>query len=98
MSKPIALLGHFHLCPEVEPGPVPHVGGPIIEGSDFVTVNGIPVAVKGDNSICLGCGQMDAINSGSDFFTIDGKEVAMLSDTTEHAGIIIQGESLVLIG
>ena len=28
-GKPVALLGDFHTCPQVNPGPVPHVGGPI---------------------------------------------------------------------
>ncbi len=48
MSQPIALLNHHHTCPKKEPGPVPHVGGPIISGQVNVTLNGRPVACVGD--------------------------------------------------
>lgn len=57
MGKPVCLLGNMHLCPKVEPGPVPHVGGPIIDaGQNLVTVNGIPMAVVGEKH----CAQVSA--------------------------------------
>lgn len=28
--KPAARMGDMHTCPQVNPGPVPHVGGPVI--------------------------------------------------------------------
>ncbi|WP_422664922.1 PAAR domain-containing protein, partial [Aeromonas salmonicida] len=47
----------MHVCPRVEPGPVPHVGGPIIDaGQAIVTINGVPVAVVGGKALCTGVG------------------------------------------
>ncbi|WP_348631332.1 PAAR domain-containing protein [Neorhizobium sp. S3-V5DH] len=48
----------------VEPGPKPHVGGPISEAQTLVTVEGVPIAVLGDKCICL-AGGPDTISSGS---------------------------------
>ncbi|SBS34045.1 PAAR motif protein [Marinomonas spartinae] len=36
MGKPAARLGDMHVRPKVEPGLVPHVGGPIAGGSPNV--------------------------------------------------------------
>jgi uncharacterized Zn-binding protein involved in type VI secretion len=55
MPKPIALLGHMHVCPKVDPGPRPHIGGPVIDaGQSLVKFNGIPVAVEGGKALCTG--------------------------------------------
>ncbi len=55
MPKLIALVGHMHVCPKIEPGPGPHVGGPVIDaGQSFVKFNGIPVAVEGGQCLCSG--------------------------------------------
>ena len=41
MTRPIALIGHFHSCPV-------HGGGPVIDpGQMMVRFNGIPIAVEG---------------------------------------------------
>ena len=41
MTRPIALIGHFHSCPV-------HGGGPVIDpGQVMVRFNGIPIAVEG---------------------------------------------------
>lgn len=53
----------FHNCPEVDPGPKPHTGGVVVNGSGKVLINGFHAARKGDqiveagspNSIETGC-------------------------------------------
>ena len=55
-SKPLAILGMMHVCPKVDPGPKPHIGGPIIQaGQSHVKFNGIPWAVEGGAALCTGC-------------------------------------------
>lgn len=98
MGKPVALKGHNHTCPKVDPGPRPHVGGPISEcQQSFVTYNGIPLALAGDKLICEGSDSKDTIASGSSVLTISGKAVARMGDPTEHGGVIVEGESGLLV-
>ena len=92
MSRAVALKGHRHTCPKVDPGPNPHIGGPISEcQQSFVTYNGIPLALVGDKLICEGSGSKDTISSGSSTMKINGKPVARVGDTTEHGGIMVEG-------
>ncbi|MCL2892048.1 PAAR domain-containing protein [Brenneria tiliae] len=92
MGKPVAILGHMHICPKVEPGPVPHVGGPIIDaGQSIVTINGVPVAVVGGKALCTGVGMPDGLVSGSSIFTIEGKPVVRMGDGCAHGGKVVQG-------
>lgn len=94
MSKPVALKGHNHTCPQVDPGPTPHIGGPVSEcQQSFVTYNGIPLALVGDKLICKGSGSKDIISSGSAIVKINGIAVARMGDNTEHGGVIIEGNS-----
>jgi hypothetical protein len=46
MSQPAARLGDMHICPKVEPGPVPHVGGPLVQGSPNVIIGVCPPPVS----------------------------------------------------
>lgn len=94
MSKPIATVGHNHTCP-ARTGKKKHVGGPIIDGQDFVTVNGVPVAVVGSKVTCQG--PVDTIVSGSSSVKINGKAVARVGDKTAHGGVIVEGISGVTI-
>ncbi len=96
MGKPIALVGHHHSCPKVEPGPVPHIGGPVQSGVATVRVNGKPVACVGDTLVCA-VGGPDTIASGSSVVRINGKAVARQGDTTEHGGVIAAGHAAVQI-
>ncbi|MEI8607877.1 hypothetical protein A1OW_14455 [Enterovibrio norvegicus] len=92
MGKPVCLLGNMHLCPKVEPGPVPHVGGPIIDaGQNLVTVNGIPMAVVGGKALCTGVGMPDDLTSGSPLVKINGKAVVRMGDSCAHGGKTVQG-------
>ena len=96
MGKPAARLGDMHICPKVEPGPVPHVGGPILEGSTDVFINGLPAARVGDAALCVG--PADKISSGSATVFINGKPAARMGDSCAHGGKIIIGSSNVFIG
>src|SRR5688500_18225258 len=54
-GKPAARVGDMHTCPMVEPGPVPHVGGPILPpGGVTVLIGGVPAARLGDMCTCVG--------------------------------------------
>lgn len=54
-GKPAARVGDMHTCPMVNPGPVPHVGGPILPpGSPMVLIGGMPAAKVGDMATCVG--------------------------------------------
>ncbi|WP_404999841.1 PAAR domain-containing protein [Escherichia coli] len=98
MSKAVVLKGHNHTCPKVDPGPRPHIGGPVSECQQtFVTYNGVPLALVGDKLICKGSGSKDTIASGSTVLKINGKAVARMGDTTEHGGVIVEGESGLMI-
>mgnify|MGYP000020582006 CR=1 FL=1 len=92
----ISLLGHHHTCPKVEPGPVPHVGGPVTSGQSPCTVNGKPVAVVGDPCACQ-AGGSDTIVSGSASMTINGKPVALIGSATAHGGVLVEGDSALTI-
>ena len=96
MPKPVTLLGHAHTCPAVDPGPKPHIGGPVIApGQGFVTVGGVPVAVKGGTTLCSGVPTTAGITAGSSIVTIEGRPVARQGDGCEHGGTLAQGVSWV---
>lgn len=90
---PVALKGHMHVCPQIDPGPKPHVGGPVVSTSqNFVEINGIPIATVGSKCMCTGMPGTAAITGGSSFAKIAGQKVARLGDACEHGGRIVQGE------
>lgn len=92
MGSPVSLKGHMHVCPMCDPGPRPHVGGPIIStGQNFVRVNGIPIATVDDKTLCSGVPTNAAIVSGSSVATINGKKIARIGDSCEHGGKLVQG-------
>lgn len=86
----VALVGHNHVCPAYC-GKRPHVGGPIISGNASCTINGVPVALVGDQCSCA-CGGPDTIITGSASFTINGIPVATTDSVTAHGGKIVQGD------
>ncbi|MBN4055277.1 PAAR domain-containing protein, partial [bacterium AH-315-K03] len=96
MGKPAARLGDMHVCPKVEPGPVPHVGGPIAQGSPNVLIGGIPAARVGDMAVCIG--PPDKVSAGSATVMINGKAAARMGDSCGHGGKIILGCPTVFIG
>jgi uncharacterized Zn-binding protein involved in type VI secretion len=94
--KPAARVGDMHLCPLVNPGPVPHVGGPVSIGCPTVMIGGVPAARVGDLCVCTG--PPDSIAMGSPTVMIGGMMAARLGDPTVHGGTISIGCPTVLIG
>ena len=87
----------MHVCPLVNPGPVPHVGGPIVgPGSPTVLIGGMPAAVVGDMCVCTG--PPDSIVKGSATVMFGGKPAARMGDSTAHGGTIVAGTPTVMIG
>src|SRR3954451_7052409 len=94
---PAARVGDMHTCPKVEPGPVPHVGGPILPpGCPTVLIGGVPAARVGGVLVCGG--PPDAIAKGSATVKIGNKPAARLGDATNHGGVIVVGLPTVMIG
>jgi uncharacterized Zn-binding protein involved in type VI secretion len=86
----------MHTCPMVNPGPVPHVGGPISLGAPTVLIGGMPAARVGDMCVCVG--PPDTIAKGSGTVMICSMPAARLGDMTAHGGSIVVGCPTVMIG
>jgi uncharacterized Zn-binding protein involved in type VI secretion len=93
---PSARIGDMHTCPMVNPGPVPHVGGPISLGAPTVIIGGMPAARVGDMCVCVG--PPDTIAKGSGTVMIAGMPAARMGDMTAHGGSIVVGLPTVMIG
>ncbi len=93
---PAARISDMHTCPLVNPGPVPHVGGPIATGCATVLIGGLPAARISDTCICTG--PPDMICKGSMTVMIGGMPAARIGDNTVHGGVIVAGCPTVLIG
>ena len=97
-ARPAARVTDMTACPMVAPGPVPHVGGPIIPPCcSTVIVCGMPQARVGDKAICAAGGPATIV-SGSPTVFIGGAMAARIGDTTSHGGAIVTGCPTVLIG
>lgn len=94
---PAARVTDMHVCPKVEPGPVPHVGGPLLPAGDpTVLIGFMPAARVGDMAVCVG--PPDKVQSGEPTVLIGNKDAARLGDPMEHGGTIVIGCPTVLIG
>jgi uncharacterized Zn-binding protein involved in type VI secretion len=92
-----ARVGDMHTCLMQNPGPVPHVGGPILPpGCPTVLIGGMPAACAGDMATCTG--PPDSIAMGSATVLIGGKPAARMGDSTAHGGSIVLGCATVMIG
>lgn len=80
----------------VNPGPVPHVGGPVTLGEPTVLIGNMPAARVGDMAVCVG--PPDTIVKGSATVMIGNMPAARLGDSTAHGGVIVAGYPTVLIG
>jgi len=100
MGKPSSRITDMHTCPMVNPGPVPHVGGPIIPACcPTVLVGNIPVARTTDKAMCVPVATPDTIVTGSPTVHIGGRKLAArIGDNTSHGGVIVAGLPTVLIG
>jgi len=94
---PAARLGDMHTCPMVNPGPVPHVGGPILPPcAPTVIIGFMPAARITDQCVCAG--PPDVILKGSATVLISYMPAARLGDQTVHGGVIVSGCPTVIIG
>lgn len=93
---PAARITDPHVCPKVEPGPTPHVGGPVLSGAGTVFIGYMPAARRGDQLICVG--PPDEITGGAAKVLIENKPAARLGDSTQHGGTILAGCPTVKIG
>ena len=94
---PAARVSDMHVCPQIEPGPVPHVGGPILPpGVPTVLINFLPAAHVTSMATCVG--PPDTIIKGSAGVMIGGLPAARMGDTTAHGGAIVLGSPDVIIG
>ncbi|MCB9926126.1 MAG: PAAR domain-containing protein [Planctomycetaceae bacterium] len=93
---PAARIGDMHVCPMIDPGPKPHVGGPIVKGEPTVLIGAMPAARVTDVVTCVG--PPDAIAKGSMTVQIGFLSAARLGDPTMHGGVITVGFPTVLIG
>ena len=93
---PAARITDMHVCPMVNPGPVPHVGGPIAMGSFDVFTGKLPQARVGDMAVCVG--PPDTIVKGSSGVFVNKKPAARIGDNTAHGGVIVAGLLTVIIG
>jgi uncharacterized Zn-binding protein involved in type VI secretion len=92
-----ARISDLHTCPMVNPGGVPHVGGPVVgPGVTTVMIGGMPAAVVGDMLVCTG--PPDTIVKGSATVLIGGRPAARQGDLTSHGGVIVAGNATVQIG
>jgi uncharacterized Zn-binding protein involved in type VI secretion len=86
----------MHTCPKVEPGPKPHVGGPVTSGDRSVLIGYRPAARVGDSLFCVG--PPDTIAQGEPTVVIGDKDAARRGDPTDHGGRIVMGCMTVNIG
>jgi uncharacterized Zn-binding protein involved in type VI secretion len=94
---PAARVSDMQTCPQVNAGPVPHVGGPILPpGEPTVLISSMPAARLSDSATCVG--PPNAIAKGEPGVLIGGKPAARMSDTMAHGGAIVSGCPTVLIG
>ncbi len=93
---PASRIGDNHTCPMVNPGPTPHVGGPIISGLGTVLIGNKPAARVGDKATCQA--PPDTISMGAPNVLVGNKMAARIGDPTVHGGVIVAGETTVIIG
>ena len=93
---PAARITDNHVCPKVEPGPVPHVGGPVISGEPTVIIGFMPAARVTDALVCVG--PPDKVSAGSSNVIIGNQEAARIGDSCQHGGKIVSGCPTVIIG
>ena len=93
---PAARISDMHTCPMVNPGPVPHVGGPVSAGSPDVQIGFMPAARVGDSMVCVPA--PDTIAKGSATVLINNMMAARIGDSSAHGGVIVAGCPTVMIG
>lgn len=91
-----ARITDMHTCP-MTTGSVPHVGGPLLPGSNTsVMIGGLPASIVGDSCVCAG--PTDALTAGSSSVFIAGSPTVRMGDATAHGGVVAAGCPTVIIG
>ncbi len=91
-----ARITDMHTCP-MTTGTVPHVGGPLLPGSNStVLIGGLPASVVGDSCVCTG--PPDSLAAGSSSVFIAGSPAVRMGDSTAHGGVVTGGCPQVMIG
>ena len=85
MSRPVVLVGHTHSCPL-------HGPGHVTTGTESGLVHGEKVACVGDETSCGA-----KIISGSPGASIRGRAVARQGDSTDHGGVLEQGDARCMV-
>jgi uncharacterized Zn-binding protein involved in type VI secretion len=93
---PASRIGDMHVCPKVEPGPVPHVGGVVVSGAGTVLIGYMPAARVGDTELCNA--PPDSVSQGESSVIIQGALAARLGDGSSHGGLLVAGCPTVIIG
>lgn len=97
MCQPASRLGDMHVCPMVNPGPVPHVGGPILPpGVPNVLIGSMPAAPVGNMCTCVG--PPDSTVKGSVTVLVGNRPQVRMGDNTAHGGVVVMGFPTVLVG
>ena len=89
----IAVQGSSHTCPIS--GLNPHVGGPLISGSNNVFIAGKPAARVGDKAQCQGI--VDYLIDGHPNLLINGKPTVCKGSKTQHGGQVVDGVDSVVM-
>lgn len=95
-ARPAVRAGDLHVCPEMAPGPSPHAGGPVVEGSPNTFINRRPAARSGDPTACSG--PPGEIDGGSSGVYVNRQAAARIADAAGHDGRLADGSSNVHIG
>jgi uncharacterized Zn-binding protein involved in type VI secretion len=92
----------LHVCPKVDPGPLPHLGGALLPGpgEPTVLIANFPAVREGDKAVCIGTGDTsNAVKEGTPVVLIGGKPAARQGDGMTHPGsVIVSGCPTVKIG
>ena len=95
MVMPAAFLTCMQVCPMLD-GPVPHVGGVILETeADNIILGILPAATITSMAMCIG--PPATILEGSPAFIADVLPVATLTAMTDHGGCVLEGEPTIIV-
>ena len=81
--------GDYHQCPKVTENNLPHIGGPILEGSSNVLINSMPAARLNDKAFCNF--ETDYLSQGINGIIINNKPAVSKQLMTQHQGIVNEG-------
>lgn len=85
---PAARKSDIHVCTAIDPGPSPHVGGPItVPCAPDVLTNTLPQVRGTDQATCTGGAAPNFIVTGSGTVLVNNLPAARQTDKTMHPGV-----------